>query len=220
MEFKGKAAHAAASPEQGINALEAVILTFNNINGMRLHLRADARIHGIITSGGVAVNIIPDYAAAAFSVRAASQSYAEELVQRVIRCAEAAAIATGAELTATAKTGYAAMMPNPVIGRLMANNLRSVGVEVHDPRPNERMGSTDLGNVSQVVPGIHAYVAIAPDGTPGHSTEFRAASVSPAGHAGLINAAKGMAMTTIELLADPALMKEAKETFAAGLKQR
>lgn len=219
IEFKGKAAHAAASPEEGINALEAVILTFNNINGLRLHLRPDARIHGIITSGGAAVNIIPDFAAAAFSVRAATQPYAETLVQRVIRCAEAAGAATGAELTASARVGYAAMMPNRVIAQLMAENWRSLGLQVHDPRPNERMGSTDFGNVSQVVPGIHAYIAITPDGTAGHSTEFRAASASSAGHEGLLNAAKGMAMTIIDILDDPGLVQRIREEFAATVGQ-
>lgn len=214
VEFKGKASHAAASPEAGINALEAVIQTFNNINGIRLHLRSDARVHGIITHGGVAVNIIPEHAAASFSVRAASQEYANEVLQRVLACAEAAAIATGAKLEYTVTPGYAAITPNLTMARLFAENWRSIGVEVHDPRPNERMGSTDFGDVSQVTPGIHPYIAIAPDGTPGHSIEIRAASVSPAGHKGMLDSAKSLAMTTIDLLNEPALMLEVKQEFA------
>ena len=215
IEFAGRASHAASSPEAGINALEAVILTFNNINALRLHLRADARVHGIITNGGAAANIIPDYASAAFSVRAASQDYANEILPRVIACAEAAATATGAKLTHTVATGYAAMKPNMTMARLFAANWRSIGVEVHEPRPNERMGSTDFGNISQALPGIHPYIAIAPDGTPGHSVEFRAASASPAGRHGLLVAAKALAMTTIELLNEPDLLRQAKEEFAA-----
>lgn len=216
LEFTGKAAHAASSPDLGISALEAVIQTFNLVNSMRLHVRPDTRIHGIITNGGVAINIIPEFASAAFSVRSLSQAYTEELVQRVIRCAEAAAAATGATLKTKTTRGYAAMIPNPTIARLMADNLRSLGVEVSSPRPNERMGSTDMGNVTQVVPGIHAYLAIAPDGVAGHSVEFRAASVSAAGHKGLIDAAQAMAMTVIDLLNDPALVATAKQELAAA----
>ena len=219
VEFTGKASHAAAAPEDGINALEAVILTFNNVNALRLHLKPDARVHGIITDGGKAVNIIPEYAAATFSVRSAKQSYTNEILQRVIQCAQAAGMATGAQLTYTTKPGYAEMIPNPVMAQLFADNWRAIGVEVHEARPNERMGSTDMGNVSQAVPSLHPYLAIAPDGTAGHTVEFCQASISPAGHEGLINAAKGMAMTVIDLLSDPQVMQEVKQEFEATLRQ-
>lgn len=214
VEFVGKASHAASAPEDGINALEAVILTFNNINALRLHLKPDARVHGIITAGGTAANIIPEYAAAEFSVRAATQTYANEVLQRVVQCAEAAGIATGAQLKYSAKPGYADIVPNGVMARLFADNWRTLGVEVHDALPNERMGSTDMGNVSHVVPAIHPYIAIAPDGMAGHTIEFREASISPAGHEGLLNAAKAMAMTTIDLLSDPQLMQQVRQEFA------
>jgi amidohydrolase len=220
IQFTGKASHAAAAPEDGINALEAIILTFNNVNALRLHLKSDARVHGIITHGGTAVNIIPDHAEAVFSVRAATQSYAEEVLRRVVQCAEAAAIATGAQLNWTSKPGYAAMIPNAVLGRLFADNWRAIGVEVRDAMPNERMGSTDFGNVSQVVPAIHPYITIASPDTAGHTIEFREAAVSPAGHAGLINAAKAMAMTAIDLLANPALVQAAKAELAAARERR
>jgi metal-dependent amidase/aminoacylase/carboxypeptidase family protein len=111
------------------------------------------------------------------------------------------------------------MIPNRVIARHMAENWRSLGVPVHDPRPNERMGSTDFGNVSQTVPGIHAYIAIAADGTAGHTLEFREASNSQAGQDGMLNSAKAMAMTTVELLNEPELMKEVKEDFALRAKR-
>lgn len=219
-EFIGKASHAAASPEDGINALEAVILTFNNINALRLHLKSDARVHGIITHGGTAVNIIPDHAMAVFSVRAATQGYADAVMRRVVQCAEAAGSATGARLNWTVTPGYAAMIPNASLGRLFADNWRALGVEVRDTLPDERMGSTDFGNVSQVTPAIHPYIAIAPPDTAGHTIEFREASLSPAGDAGLINAAKAMAMTTIDLLADPELAQAAKAEFAATIERR
>lgn len=217
VEFFGKASHAAAAPEDGINALEAVILTFNNINALRLHLKPDARIHGIITHGGKAANIIPDYAAAEFSVRAARRSYVQQVLERVIQCAQAAELATGARLKYVATPGYAEMIPNRVMANVFAANWRAIGVEVHEPRADERMGSTDMGNISQVLPAIHPYLAIAPDGMAGHTVEFRAASLSPAGHRGLLDAAKGMAMTTIDLLGNPELMRAVKEEFAASL---
>ncbi|MBI5302813.1 MAG: M20 family metallopeptidase [Chloroflexi bacterium] len=215
IEFSGKAAHAAAAPEDGINALEAVILTFNNINALRLHLKPEARLHGIITRGGSAANIIPDYAAAQFSVRAASQKYSHEILARVIECAQAAGLATGATLKHSVKPGYAEMIPNSVMARLFAENWNALGIQVKDVRPNERMGSTDMGNVSQTVPALHAYIAIGPEGIPGHTTEFRDAAISPAGHAGLIHAAKGMALTAIDLLSDAALMQAARDEFVA-----
>ncbi len=214
VEFSGRASHAAAAPEEGINALEAVILTFNNVNALRLHLKPDARVHGIITHGGSAANIIPDYAAAVFSVRAATKAYAEEILERVIQCAEAGGKATGAELKYSVNARLAEMIPSGIIAHLFAENWRAIGVEVHDPRPGERMGSTDFGNVSQALPGVHAYIAIAPEGTAGHTVEFREACVSPAGHEGLLNAAKGMAMTAIDLLARPQLLADAKQEFA------
>ncbi len=220
VEFTGKASHAAAAPEDGVNALEAVILTFNNVNALRLHLKSDARVHGIITHGGTAVNVIPDHAAAAFSVRAATQSYAEEVMRRVVQCAEAASIATGAQLKYSITPGYAAMIPNALLGRLFADNWRAIGVEVRDALPNERMGSTDFGNVSQVVPAIHPYIAIAPPDVAGHTVEFRAAALSPAGNEGLINAAKAMAMTAIDLLADPKLVQAAKAELATARERR
>jgi amidohydrolase len=217
IEFSGKASHAAAAPEDGINALDAVILTFTNVNALRLHLKPDARVHGIITNGGSAANIIPDYAAATFSVRAASQKYALEVLERVIQCAQAAGMATGATLKHSTRPGYAQMIPNQTMARVFADNWRAIQVEVHAPRPNERMGSTDMGNVSQALPGIHPYIAIAPNGTAGHTIEFREAAISDAGHAGLLNAAKGMAMTTIDLLSDPALLEQAKIEFGHSL---
>lgn len=217
IEFSGKASHAAAAPEDGINALDAVILTFTNVNALRLHLKSDARVHGIITNGGSAANIIPDYAAATFSVRAASQKYALEVLERVIQCAQAAGMATGATLKHSTRPGYAQMIPNQTMARAFADNWRAIQVEVHAPRPNERMGSTDMGNVSQALPGIHPYIAIAPNGTAGHTIEFREAAISDAGHAGMLNAAKGMAMTTIDLLSDPALLEQAKIEFGDSL---
>lgn len=216
LSFKGKASHSAAHPEMGINALDAVIQTFNNINALRQHLRPDARVHGIITNGGQAVNIVPDFASASFSVRAADRKYADEVLEKFRRCAEAAALATGATLdfNVLEHTRYDNMVPNGVMARLFAEKLEKLGLEVVQPEPNEAMGSTDMGNVSQVVPSIHAYLAIAPESVSGHSVEFREAAYSDVGQRGMLNAARALALTALDLLAKPELLAAAKREFA------
>jgi amidohydrolase len=215
LEYFGKAAHAAAAPEDGINALEALLAAFHNINALRLHLKSDARIHGIITHGGTAINIIPEYAAAKFSLRAATRAYLDEITRRVIQCAQAGALATGARCETTVDEGLAEIIPNRAMGRAFAENWRAIGVEVQEARPNERMGSTDHGDVSHVVPSLHPYIAIAPEGMGGHTAAFRQVAISAAGHLGMLNAAKGLAMTTIDLLCDEKLMQDVKREFTA-----
>ena len=214
VEFFGRAAHAAASPDEGVNALDAVIQTFNGVNALRQHLRDDARIHGIITQGGRATNIVPDYAAAEFGVRAAYVDYALEVIEKVRACAEAGALATGARLEFNVRDYYYAnIMPNPRLADLVDANMAALGIEVRLPLAQERMGSSDMGNVSQVVPALHPYIAIGPEEMMGHTVEFREASGSPIGHEGMISAAKFMAMTAVDLLAVPANMAEVKAAF-------
>jgi len=210
MEFFGQAAHAAGSPDKGINALDACILTYNNISALRQQLADDVRLHGIITHGGAAPNIIPDYAAAEFLVRAAEKDDALVVLGKVEDCARAGALAAGAEVKLTrGEKYYANMVPSTVLADLFEANLTALGREVQLPEPDERMGSTDMGNVSHVVPALHAYVAIAPDEVAGHSPEFRAAAASPEGHAGLLDAARALAMTAVDLFSNPELVDAA-----------
>jgi len=211
--FHGKAAHAASAPDLGVNALEAVIQTFVGINSQRMHLRSDARIHGIITHGGDAVNIIPSRAAARFSVRARDRTYQRSLVERLQRVAEGAAAASGARLEWIEQRGYSNMIPNRTMAEAFAHNLQALGREVSEPRATERMGSTDMGDISQVMPAIHAYLSIASEGTPGHSLAFAAAAASAAGDAAVLHAAQAMAMTTADLLASPGLLDRARAEF-------
>ncbi len=216
IEFFGKPAHAGARPDEGINALEALILTYNGINALRQHLRDDARIHGVITHGGDAPNIVPKYAAARFYVRAADTPYCTEVFEKVRACAEGAALATGARLSFSEYAPrYDAMMPSPVLASMVEANMGALGLEVQAPEPNERMGSTDMGNVSQVVPAVHPYISIGPEDIGGHTAEFEVASGSPAGHEGMITAAKMLAMTGLDLFTDPAKVSEAKRAFEA-----
>ena len=213
-EFTGKAAHASADPWEGVNALDAAIQTYNNVAMLRQQVRPDARIHGIITHGGAAPNIIPEFAAAIFYVRSINIAYMWELQKRVIRCAEGAAKAAGCELKVIEHrdTVYEPMKRNRALLDTFRANLTTFGV-TESPEPTDRMGSSDVGNVSQVIPAIQPMVKIAPDGTPIHSRAFEAAAKSPLAREGMLISAKTMAMTVCDLLADPALVKRAQAEF-------
>jgi amidohydrolase len=216
LEFRGKAAHAAADPWDGVNAVDAVVQTFNNVGMLRQQIRPDARIHGIITSGGAAPNIIPEFAAATFYVRAARLDYLAELRRRVIVCAEGAALATGCSLKVVeAETAYEPMKRNQTLADAFRANMQRLGLP-ESPEVKDRLGSSDVGNVSQVLPTIQPYVRIAPAGTPWHSRAFEEAAASPLAREGMLAAAKVMAMTTLDLLSDPGLLARAHEEFRAA----
>ncbi len=215
-DFTGKAAHASADPWEGVNALDAVIQTFNAISALRQQVRPDVRIHGIITNGGQAPNIIPEAASATFYVRAATLDYMWEVYKKVVACAEGAARATGAQLrTVQVPTVYEPLKRNETLLGAFKTNLERLGDTPEPPDPS-RLGSSDIGNVSQVIPAIQPYIKIAEAGTPIHSRAFAEAAVKPLARRGLVTAAKTMAMTTADLLADPALVRRAKDEFAAS----
>jgi amidohydrolase len=213
--YHGRAAHAAGAPEEGINALDAVVLMYNAISVLRQQVRSDVRIHGIILSGGAAANIIPDYAAIRYRTRADDSDYLAEIVDRVVACAEGAARATGCKLEwKEYMPGYENTMPNKVLLELMTANLRAIGAQVNNERRRSGRGSTDFGNVSRRVPGIEARIAITDVlETPGHSVEFREAAGSDMGREAMLVAAKGLAMTAVDLLTNPEHLKRAKEVF-------
>jgi amidohydrolase len=212
-EFRGKAAHASADPWSGVNALDAVIQTFNAVSMLRQQVRPDCRIHGIVTNGGAAPNIIPEVAACMFYVRAPRLDEMWALHKRVVACAEGAARATGCQLAVDEKdNAYEPMKRNHALLDAFRANLARLGFP-ESPEPVDRLGSSDVGNVSQVVPTIQPMVKIAPDGTPIHSRAFEVAAVSPLAREGMLGAAKAMAMTTLDLLSDPALVARAKDEF-------
>jgi amidohydrolase len=215
-EFTGRAAHASADPWAGVNALDAVIQTFNNVSMLRQQTRPDARIHGIVTSGGAAPNIIPEFAAATFYVRAPQTEYVSALQARVIACAEGAARATGCALQVVQHdNGYAPLRRNDTLLEVFRANVRAVAGDV-EAAPTDRLGSSDVGNVSQVLPTIQPYVKIAPEGTPIHSRAFEAAAAGPLAREGMLAAAKSMALTAHDLLADPALVARARREHDAA----
>ena len=214
IEFFGKAAHAAAGPEKGINALEAMLLSFAAINSLRQHIRSTARVHGIITDGGEAANIVPAHSAGNFIVRAMDMDYLEELKEKVLNCFIGAATATGAQLKYKwDEVCYAPMRNNMALAQLFAENMGSLGRSVSLASSGNGFASTDMGNVSQLVPGIHAFVAIADEEVQVHSPEFASAAISDRGVKGMLDAAKAMAMTVVDLIASPEILSKVKEEF-------
>jgi len=213
IEFFGKSAHAAASPELGINALEAMLLSFASINSLRQHIRGTARIHGIITDGGKASNIVPEHSAGSFIVRAMENDYLDELKEKVLNCFAGAATGTGARMEYKWGERYDSLRNNVTLAKLHIKNMQALGRNMKLESPDTAFGSTDMGNVSQIVPSIHPFIAIADRGTLIHSTEFAGAAASERGMKSLLDAAKGMAMTAADLLSNPDILAKIKEEF-------
>lgn len=212
IEFFGKAAHAAASPHLGINALDAMVAMYNNISLLRQQIREDARIHGIITNGGQAPNVIPDYTSARFIVRSLDKGYTNYLSERLKECATGAAKSTGAKVRVRLKEPvYEPFIPNYALAGIFAKNLKSLGVKVNQGPEDKGLGSSDIGNVSQVVPSIHPNLAICPPDVPHHSVAFARAAGSKRGLQGIITAAKALSMTGVDLLRNPEVLQEIKK---------
>ena len=216
VEYFGSEAHAAARPEAGVNALDALIIAFNGIAALRQHIRSSARIHGIITDGGQAPNIVPGHAAGSFLVRAEDEAYLEELKGRVVACFQAGAQASGARLEYRwGEAQYAAMHTNGPLAEAYRENLAAVGREVIEDTSRRSMGSTDMGNVSELVPAIHPTIAIAPRTVGAHPPEFERCAASEDGHRGLIDSAKALALTVVDVLANAGLRRQMREAFEA-----
>jgi amidohydrolase len=214
-EFFGRESHAAGHPELGINALEAMILAFNGVDSLRQHISTDARIHGIITDGGRAANIVPGHSAARFLVRAAASGYIEILKKKVISCFQGAALSTGARLEYhwNADQFYQPMRNDEKLARLYIANMALLGHPVPFFNEAQSFGSTDMGNISQRVPAIHTSVAIAPPGTSEHTPEFARYASQDSSFEAVILAATAMAYTAIDLLADPGILQGVSEGF-------
>lgn len=222
IEFFGKASHAAAAPHLGINALDAMVLAFTNLNALRQQIRDDARIHGIITDGGRAPNIIPDYTAARFCIRSLDLDHLRDLHGRVVACIEAAAKATGATVTIHDEgEEYHPMRCNRALGTLFRANLEALGERVEQTPEDQDLGSTDVGNVSQVVPTIHPTIALTDQlDIVCHSSAFAEAAGGPTGDKATLLAAKALAMTAVDLFTDPAARRQIQEEFEQRLSRR
>jgi amidohydrolase len=213
--YFGKAAHAAARPELGINALDAMLLAFNGISALRQQLPSEVRVHGIITKGGTLPQVIPDHTTAVLTVRANDAATLERVIPRIDACLTGAALMTGARIERTWRdTPGRALLSNFAIAQSFEQNLKDLG---RTTRPRDELSgawSGDTGNVSWFVPTIQPQIAMTGRDVPPHSHEFHAASIGPAAEACILDSAKAMAMTAIDLIADKELLAAAKAEFA------
>lgn len=193
--YKGKTAHAASCPEKGINALNSVIQLFNGIDALRQHVTPDVRMHGIITKGGVAANIVPDEAIADFYFRASTKERVTEVVEKVKKIAEGAALMTGATLEMERyELPYDDLNTNETLSEMFNSNLRELGItDIKEAKATG--GSSDIGNVSHVAPTIHPYIGITDCPMVGHSVEMANATTTSKAHDRLLIAALAMAYT-------------------------
>jgi amidohydrolase len=205
--FSGLQSHAAADPWKGRNALDALILLFSSVGLWRQQLRPEARVHGIVIEGGTAANIIPARTSARFMVRSMDMEYFAELKVRFAEMVQAAAMATGCTGEAVFSGGSQAIRFNRTIGDRFRANMEARGIE--DAGPDPFIGSTDMGNVSQVLPVIHPDLAICEQGVPGHSTSFRDAAALPRADETTLTAATLVAQTAYDLFAEPELVAAA-----------
>ncbi len=218
MEFKGRTAHAAADAHNGQNALNAAVLTYMAIHANRQQLRRDANavVHGIITEGGLASNIIPDKAVLKFGVRSSDDSYIPELVEMVINSAKGSAIATDCEMEYSVSTGLKSNLPNDNLEKLFIEIFEMLNHEYTNPVTVATMppgGSTDFADVTHVVAGIHPMIGLTHEEIAMHSKEFAAVTMTPKGDKGLEVGTKALAMASIELLTNPKKLAEIKNEF-------
>lgn len=219
-EFRGKPAHAAAAPWEGLNALDAVMIMFTGINCLRQHIQDGSRIHGIVTEGGYATNVIPERATAKVCVRARSSDYLDVLLERVTNCAKAGALATGCSVEiVTEGARYESLKSNPTLEELFRRNLSEVtgGVIQLTKVSSPIIGSTDMGNLSRVVPTIQPLAAVAPRGVKPHTPEFAAATIAPSGIEKLIVCAKALSGTVIDLFVDAHVRERVWADFSFDL---
>ncbi|THE14247.1 M20 family peptidase [Enterococcus hirae] len=223
IKFYGKASHAAAAPEKGVNALEALIQVFNGINALRLHLPKDVNIHGIITDGGVAANVIPEYAAGRFYLRAKNRQTLDEVYQKVENIVKGAALSTGTSYEfGLFQNAVDDVIVTPTFDELFFQHATEAGVpsEEIDATEQTSLGSSDVGNVSQVIPTIQPTVSISDSYIAGHSEEFKAAAKSEKGLASIAIAAELLAATALDLFEQPDLLKKIKVEHQEILQQK
>ena len=214
VEFFGQTAHASGSPDKGRNALDGLVLAYTGMNAMRQYLRPNDRLHGIITHGGDAPNIIPDYAAGMFYVRSDASETRDDLFERVQKCIQGAAQATGTEAKVTVSPPKLdPLKRNAALESAITANMAQLGITID--ADDGRKGSSDIGNLSHYLPAAHPYLAIvdADEGIPGHSVGFCDATVSARGQAVLVQAAKLLALSAYDYLTSAELQAEVRRDF-------
>jgi amidohydrolase len=220
--YTGEAAHAAAAPHKGRNALDAAVLGYVNVAALRQHIESGERIHGIITDGGDRPNIVPRSARAEWIVRASTVARLEDLKARFLACLQAGSDAAGCEMEVEwIDPVYADMIDNAAIGERYAANARALGRVVRAPSPTTRVvGSTDMGNVSYVVPSIHPMIQVAPPGVPIHTQAFAGFAGGPEGDRAVVDGAKALAWTVADLWADAGLVDLARSEWRSEVDRR
>lgn len=217
VEFKGKAAHASAFPDRGINALDALLQVFFSVNAMRQSLKLHTKIHGVITHGGDAANVIPDYTSAKFLIRAKEQDYLEELKRRFLDIVKSASLATGAEFEVTEGISYQQRVSNHGLLDVFRDNLTSLGINYQTPPADAGVGSSDIGNVSQLVPAMHPYLQICEEGINGHTPGFAEAAIGDRADELTATGSLVLAWTAADVLLRADVRQRLRETFIEQL---
>ena len=221
VEYHGRAAHAAAAPHAGINALDGLVTAYQSIAQLRQHIRSSERVHGIITDGGLAPNIVPERAAGLFFVRAATVQRLARLKERVDACFHAGALASGAAYEVRqVGEDYSDMWTNQPLAAAYQANLEHLGRHVVDVPAELISGSTDMGNVSKLLPSIHPMLSIAPPRVALHTQEFARCAASEDGQRGVLDGAKVLAMTGIDVLCTAALLDAMRVAFETDRQPR
>ncbi|MGW7054231.1 amidohydrolase [Streptomyces sp. NPDC054887] len=220
--FHGRAAHPTGSPTEGIDALGALIQLFNTLGVLDRRLPGGSHIQGIVTDGGRATNIVPEYAEGLFGLRGATTSALEVLVEELRSCARGVALATRTRVEVTDVGGrYEHFRDNDVLSGLFTRHLGRAGIRLSEPEPGVYLGSSDIGNVSTRAPAIHPFVAIMGADGSDHTPEFAEAAGGPRGRQVMLAAAQALACTAADVLLRPDVRETAWDSFrrkaAAGL---
>ncbi|NLF39276.1 M20 family metallopeptidase [bacterium] len=218
--YFGRAAHAAASPHKGKNALDAIMLLFHAVNAWRQHLPESSRIHGIVTDGGAAANIVPERAQCVYFLRSPDDRILADMVKRFRNIARGAALMTDTRVSISSSTiPYKATWPNQALNAAYVDEARAVGLDPEaNPKPNR--ASTDFGDVSHAVPGSHVYFGITEADIPGHSVAFREAAATPFAQKQMLRTAEALARVGWRFFTDAAFRKDVAKRFRERKGQR
>ncbi|NXN67264.1 P20D2 protein, partial [Himantopus himantopus] len=215
VKYYGKASHAAAYPWEGVNALDAAVLAYNNLSVLRQQMKPTWRVHGVIKNGGVKPNIIPSYTELEFYLRAPSMKDLSVLTEKVENCFKSAALATGCKVEIKGgENDYCNVLPNKSLEKAYKENGKKLGIEFisEDCILNGLSGSTDFGNVTFVVPGLHPYFYIGSDAL-NHTEQYTEAAGSQNAQFYALRTAKALAMTALDVIFKPSLLEEVREDF-------
>ncbi|KAJ8116834.1 hypothetical protein OPT61_g1823 [Boeremia exigua] len=214
IEFRGKPAHAGGEPWNGVNALDAAVSAYANVGLLRQQMEPDERVHGVIEAGGTVPNVITEYTRMNWNVRSPTIERADKLLARVKNCFEAAALASGCKLEYIKSPTYLNLRANQTLCETYAQDMGTFGMKIQVNQEKMMNASTDMGNVSHIIPSFHgAFVIPAGEDVSAHNPAFAACAGTDEGHKAALNCAKGMAMLALRVLTDEDVARQAKEDF-------